>query len=85
MNLHSLASRTIIFKDYFTFQKYLHIKIQPNFVHKLRRLNVEQSFKFDRREVQKLIYFETKKKKKKFDNVNLSRIFGWRDAFAITP
>lgn len=50
MNLHSLASRTIIFKDYFTFQKYLHIKIQPNFVHKLRRLNVEQSFKFDRRE-----------------------------------
>lgn len=76
MNLHSLASRTIIFKDYFTFQKYLHIKIQPNFVHKLRRLNVEQSFKFDRCESAEVDIFRDKKKKKKFDNVNLSRIFG---------
>lgn len=64
MNLHSLASRIIIFKDYFTFQKYLHIKIQPNFVHKLRHLNVEQSFKFDRRESAEVDIFRDKKKEK---------------------
>ena len=43
-------------------------------MHKLRRLNVEQSFKFDRRESAEVDIFRDKKKKKKFDIVNLSRM-----------